>query len=136
MEEVLADLRIEEEEETTIINFQSMHTMMANLWHPLRGVIIIDIGEKIILFRFYYEVDGGHGESYCPIHKSQGSKYLPLGWDISLKGPTRRVVASGILWLREPSSDWGIISGASGSNQGSDFRNQQILIWCAIIELI
>ncbi|KAH1107886.1 hypothetical protein J1N35_011654 [Gossypium stocksii] len=87
MEEVLADLRIEEEEESgeaelweieqeenpteqssnfclvgcfltaTVINFQSMCMVMANLRHPLGGVTIIDIGEKRILFRFYCEVD-------------------------------------------------------------------------------
>ncbi|KAH1091594.1 hypothetical protein J1N35_018851 [Gossypium stocksii] len=87
MEDGLADLRIEDEEESgeaelweieseensleqsssfclvdcfvtaTIINFQLMRTVMANLWHPLGGVTITDIGEKIILFHFYYEVD-------------------------------------------------------------------------------
>ncbi|XP_016704246.1 uncharacterized protein [Gossypium hirsutum] len=87
MEEVLADLRIEEEQESgevelweieqeenpteqssnfclvvcfltaTVINFQSMRTVMANLWHPLGGVTITDIEEKRILFRLYCEVD-------------------------------------------------------------------------------
>ncbi|KAK5844875.1 uncharacterized protein At4g02000-like [Gossypium arboreum] len=87
MENILASLQIEEEEEsgdkelweieieenlteqainfcligcfftTTTINFQSMRTVMANLWYTIRGVSITDIGEKSILFRFFCKVD-------------------------------------------------------------------------------
>ncbi|PPR86420.1 hypothetical protein GOBAR_AA34272 [Gossypium barbadense] len=87
MEEILADLRIEEDVESgeselleiepeeisveqsstfclvgcfltaTTINFQSMSLVMANLWHPIGGVSITDIGDKRIIFRFYCEVD-------------------------------------------------------------------------------
>ncbi|MBA0737194.1 hypothetical protein Gogos_010667 [Gossypium gossypioides] len=34
-----------------------MRRTLANLWHPLGGVSITDIGEKRVLFIFYYEVD-------------------------------------------------------------------------------
>lgn len=87
MESALADLRLEDEEETgetvawemaqesevhnkqsyfllvdcflttTIVNFQSMRSVMVNLWHPTGGVMITNIGEKRFLFRFYCEVD-------------------------------------------------------------------------------
>ncbi|MBA0799865.1 hypothetical protein Gohar_010352 [Gossypium harknessii] len=30
---------------------------MADLWHPLGGVIISDLGDKRYLFKFFYEVD-------------------------------------------------------------------------------
>lgn len=36
----------------TSINFQSMKTVFANLWHPLGGVTITDIGERDIYFNF------------------------------------------------------------------------------------
>lgn len=41
----------------TTVNFQSMKIVLANLWHPLGGVTINDIGEKRFLFRFYCEAD-------------------------------------------------------------------------------
>ncbi|KAH1098557.1 hypothetical protein J1N35_015478 [Gossypium stocksii] len=30
---------------------------MANIWHPLEGVQISDLGEKRFLFKFFNEVD-------------------------------------------------------------------------------
>ncbi|MBA0794228.1 hypothetical protein Gohar_018578, partial [Gossypium harknessii] len=30
----------------SIVNFQAMKNTMANLWHPVRGVQIRDLGEK------------------------------------------------------------------------------------------
>lgn len=41
----------------TTVNFQSMKTILANLWHPLGGVTITDIGDKWFLFQFYCEAD-------------------------------------------------------------------------------
>ncbi|MBA0613013.1 hypothetical protein Godav_013535, partial [Gossypium davidsonii] len=34
-----------------------MRNMLANLWHPLGGISITDIGEKRVLFRFYNMID-------------------------------------------------------------------------------
>ncbi|KAH1055619.1 hypothetical protein J1N35_033684 [Gossypium stocksii] len=67
----------------------------------------------------------GHGESFCPIRMTQGSKELPFGWDISLKALPRRTVVNGSPWLRESNSDWGSMSGVSVSNQVSFFMNHQ-----------
>ncbi|MBA0579790.1 hypothetical protein Gorai_022036 [Gossypium raimondii] len=41
----------------TTINFQSMRTVMANLWHPLGGISITEVGEKRFVFQFYCEMD-------------------------------------------------------------------------------
>ncbi|MFQ6662351.1 hypothetical protein Gotur_030209, partial [Gossypium turneri] len=40
----------------TTINFQAMRTVLANLWHPLGGVSIADVGEKRFVFQFYCEM--------------------------------------------------------------------------------
>ncbi|PPR88549.1 hypothetical protein GOBAR_AA32143 [Gossypium barbadense] len=40
-----------------IVNFLSLRNILANLWHPLIGVSIVEIEEKYILFRFYSEID-------------------------------------------------------------------------------
>ncbi|KAJ8755542.1 hypothetical protein K2173_019340 [Erythroxylum novogranatense] len=39
------------------INFVSMKETLADLWHPLAGISISDLGAKRILFRFYAAVD-------------------------------------------------------------------------------
>ncbi|MBA0570269.1 hypothetical protein Golob_003948 [Gossypium lobatum] len=83
MEESIAGLPIEDEEEETIllgvessdqenfyancfvgifltssvVNFQAMRTMLENDWHPNGGVSILDLGDGRFLFRLYFEVD-------------------------------------------------------------------------------
>ncbi|KAH1114870.1 hypothetical protein J1N35_008248 [Gossypium stocksii] len=39
---------------------------MANLWHPLGGIQISDLGEKRYLFRFFHKVDVEHVMSGTP----------------------------------------------------------------------
>ncbi|MFQ6629891.1 hypothetical protein Gotur_007183, partial [Gossypium turneri] len=52
MESELAGLSLDEEEEeilqsqASIIHYPAMKSTMANLWHPVRGVQIRDLGEK------------------------------------------------------------------------------------------
>ncbi|MBA0601412.1 hypothetical protein Gorai_004589 [Gossypium raimondii] len=41
----------------SVVNFPSLRNTLADLWHPLGGATISDIGDKRILFRFYYEID-------------------------------------------------------------------------------
>ncbi|MBA0754765.1 hypothetical protein Gogos_021980 [Gossypium gossypioides] len=41
----------------SIVNFPSLKNTLADLWHPLRGVSIIEIEEKHILFQFYSKID-------------------------------------------------------------------------------
>nr|KJB44952.1 hypothetical protein B456_007G281800 [Gossypium raimondii] len=41
----------------SVIQFQAMHTTLANLWHPLGGMMIKDLGKKWFLFKFSYEID-------------------------------------------------------------------------------
>ncbi|MBA0755253.1 hypothetical protein Gogos_005642 [Gossypium gossypioides] len=50
----------------SVINFQAMRNTMANIWHPLRGVVISDLGEKRFLFRFYHELDIRRVENGAP----------------------------------------------------------------------
>ncbi|KAK8489971.1 hypothetical protein V6N11_065394 [Hibiscus sabdariffa] len=41
----------------SIINFQSMRATLANVWHPIGGIAVSDLGSGRYLFRFYYTVD-------------------------------------------------------------------------------
>ncbi|MBA0706327.1 hypothetical protein Golax_018444 [Gossypium laxum] len=42
---------------TSVVHFSAMKNTMANLWHPLKGVQISNIGAKRFLFRFFHEID-------------------------------------------------------------------------------
>ncbi|GMI67915.1 hypothetical protein HRI_000460800 [Hibiscus trionum] len=42
---------------SSVIHFLAMRNTMADLWHPLGGITITDIGEKRFCFKFYHEVD-------------------------------------------------------------------------------
>ncbi|MBA0570328.1 hypothetical protein Golob_004001 [Gossypium lobatum] len=39
----------------SVVHFPLMRNIMSNLWHPVRGISIIDISDKRCLFRFFYE---------------------------------------------------------------------------------
>ncbi|KAK5843207.1 hypothetical protein PVK06_005655 [Gossypium arboreum] len=43
-----------------------MRNTMANIWHPLEGVQISDLGEKPFLFKFFNEVDNSRVISGAP----------------------------------------------------------------------
>ncbi|MBA0728277.1 hypothetical protein Golax_001189 [Gossypium laxum] len=55
-----------------VVHFPSLKITLADLWHPLRGVLITDIWEKRYLLCFFYEVDikwvlGGSKEGGNPL---------------------------------------------------------------------
>lgn len=41
----------------SVVHFPSLRNTFADLWHPIGGVFIKDLGEKRSLFKFFYEVD-------------------------------------------------------------------------------
>ncbi|MBA0576869.1 hypothetical protein Golob_025280, partial [Gossypium lobatum] len=41
----------------SIVHFPSLRNTMADLWHPIRGICISDLGDRRILFQFFHEVD-------------------------------------------------------------------------------
>ncbi|MBA0655311.1 hypothetical protein Goklo_007808 [Gossypium klotzschianum] len=56
-----------------------MQNTMADLWHPL----------------------GGHGDKFCPVRLVHRLQELELGWDLSLKAPSRRATPTTSIWLCE-----------------------------------
>ncbi|MBA0671706.1 hypothetical protein Goklo_029705 [Gossypium klotzschianum] len=41
----------------SVVHFPSLCNTMADLWHPLGGICITEIGEKRYLFQFFHKVD-------------------------------------------------------------------------------
>ncbi|MBA0746606.1 hypothetical protein Gogos_009109 [Gossypium gossypioides] len=50
----------------SVINSQAMQNTIANLWHSLGGVLILYLGEKCFIFKFYHELDIGRVENGAP----------------------------------------------------------------------
>lgn len=46
----------------SVVNFQSMKAMLANVWHPIGGITITDISDGRYLFRLYDKVGVDHIE--------------------------------------------------------------------------
>ncbi|MBA0842479.1 hypothetical protein Goarm_002301 [Gossypium armourianum] len=106
-----------------VIQFQAMRNTLANLWHPLGGIEILNMVEKQFLFQFFHLVDietlmkgvpctcnnhllvfHRHSNSFCPIRLRIDVNEMELRWDISLRAlPARRAVIVESVWLREGS---------------------------------
>lgn len=41
----------------SVVHFPSLRNTMIDLWHFIKGIVIIDIGEKHYLFKFFHVVD-------------------------------------------------------------------------------
>ncbi|MBA0605292.1 hypothetical protein Godav_017881 [Gossypium davidsonii] len=41
----------------SIVHFPSLCNTMVDLWHPIRGICISDLGDRRLLFQFFHEVD-------------------------------------------------------------------------------
>ncbi|KAK5835618.1 hypothetical protein PVK06_011312 [Gossypium arboreum] len=69
-----------------------MKSIMANLWHAVRGVQIQDLGEKRRL---------GHSDSFCEAKMMLGVEIAEMGWDLSLRAQSQRAASMNSIWLRE-----------------------------------
>ncbi|MBA0779594.1 hypothetical protein Gotri_003836 [Gossypium trilobum] len=140
----------------SIINFPAMKSTLANLWHPVCGVQIRDLGEKrgedllkipLVFVPFWVQIHdvpvglfsenlaiqlgnfigvfleydasnlGKENRNYMRIRvqigvrkplrrKKQarmmmGANIIKMGWDLSLRAPSRRALAMNSIWLRE-----------------------------------
>ncbi|MBA0758587.1 hypothetical protein Gotri_021569 [Gossypium trilobum] len=56
-----------------------MKSIMVNLWHPVRGVQILDLGAK--------------SDSFCEEKMAFGVEIAEMGWDLSLQAQSRRARA-------------------------------------------
>ncbi|PPR87789.1 hypothetical protein GOBAR_AA32905 [Gossypium barbadense] len=76
----------------SIIHFPAMKSTMANLWHPVRGVQIRDLGDKRRL---------GHSDFFCEAKMTLGVEIAETAWDLSLRAQSRRAASMNSIWLRE-----------------------------------
>ncbi|MFQ6623990.1 hypothetical protein Gotur_004035 [Gossypium turneri] len=88
-----------------VIHFPSLKRTIADLWHPLGGVIITDLGKKRYLFRFFYEVD------------------IKIVLD-GMSSPSRNKLLAGSIWLKEELPS-GIKRGNSSVGMELDGRGRR-----------
>lgn len=56
--------------------------------------------ERLSLFCFFCN-RLGHNDSYCKARMMMGMDIIEMGWDLSLRAPSRRALTMNSIWLRE-----------------------------------
>ncbi|KAH1072541.1 hypothetical protein J1N35_024869 [Gossypium stocksii] len=51
---------------SSVVNFQSIRAMLANVWHLIRGISISDLNKGRFLFQLYHKVDTARIEAGSP----------------------------------------------------------------------
>ncbi|KAH1129371.1 hypothetical protein J1N35_000749 [Gossypium stocksii] len=74
----------------SVVHFPSLRNTMADLWHPIGGMYISDLGNKTILFQFFHEVDvqrvlSGINKFMC----------IPVRLDVSLQLKRKKKIQIG-----------------------------------------
>ncbi|MBA0687118.1 hypothetical protein Goari_014679 [Gossypium aridum] len=98
-----------------------MRNTMANLWYPLEGVEILELGAKWFLFKFFHKVDVDHVISDAPwtfnghllvfhwLREEDGPLTIPLVsstfWFQVYNLPPRRVAMTNNIWLWDEGSE-------------------------------
>ncbi|MBA0548646.1 hypothetical protein Golob_019733, partial [Gossypium lobatum] len=60
----------------SVVHFLSIRSTLPKLWHPVGGIFITNIGEKMSLFRFYHEID---------LKRNYGFRFTTCRWDLCLR---------------------------------------------------
>ncbi|MBA0604942.1 hypothetical protein Godav_017565 [Gossypium davidsonii] len=98
----------------SVFHFPRMRSTMANLWHPVERVQILELGEKQFFFRFFsYDIHRVPTGFFNGVLERQLGDFLrkyveydsfevvEMGWDLSLRGQSRRALAMNNVWVRE-----------------------------------
>ncbi|MBA0704523.1 hypothetical protein Golax_016775 [Gossypium laxum] len=112
----------------SVVHFSSLRNTMANLWHPIGGSAITDLGidvknngTPVWIFlgdflvydtkvptlgmkwymRLKVHIDLGHGERFYPMKERVDLSHIIFGWDIMLKALIRRGPMGVSQWLCE-----------------------------------
>ncbi|MBA0752546.1 hypothetical protein Gogos_001373 [Gossypium gossypioides] len=93
----------------SIVHFPAMRSTMANLWHPVRGVQITDLGEK--------------SDSFCETRMEVGVETAEMGWDLSIWAQSRRAQLMTNVWLREECERLGKRINGEQQNWGAQLRS-------------
>ncbi|MBA0683604.1 hypothetical protein Goari_025247, partial [Gossypium aridum] len=101
-----------------VIHFLALKRTLPDLWHPLGGVIISDLGDKRYIFKFFYE---GTGRVFALLGKPLEPKRLFLAGTLHFEHPSKMFTSS--KWLREESSQ-GLQSSRNPTKMELNLRTQ------------
>lgn len=77
--------------------------------------------ERLTLFCFYC-AQLGHNDSFCHIRTSKREELVDMGWDLSLRAPSKHAAVMSSVWLVEEKVWEGNESNNKQSNLGNGSR--------------
>ncbi|MBA0800933.1 hypothetical protein Gohar_011336 [Gossypium harknessii] len=109
MERGLADLSLENGEEAfpasdeveLVVHFPAMRNTMKNVWHPLEGVQISDLGAPWTFnthLLIIHRIQENEDPMTNPLMYFRPE--MELGWDLSLRAQSRKATIVNNIWLR------------------------------------
>ncbi|MBA0747480.1 hypothetical protein Gogos_004392 [Gossypium gossypioides] len=105
----------------SMVHFSTMTNILANLWHPIGGMVITILGEKRFMFKFYHEVDIYRVINDAPWTFNNHMLEHLLG----LLAPGKRALTTTSVWLREDDGRDPFGSRIGGKDQGSGVKDEE-----------
>lgn len=80
----------------SVVHFPSLRNTMVDLWHPIGGICITDLGDKRYIFQFFHEVDVQRVFSGSPWFFNNHLLILSFTWGSICS--VKDLIEDGILW--------------------------------------
>ncbi|MBA0818242.1 hypothetical protein Gohar_021288 [Gossypium harknessii] len=98
-----------------VIHFPSLRNTMADLWHPIEGICITELGEKRSWRKFF------------PFRLQIEPSKIVFGWDLSLHAVVRYRNTAVSRWLRAANETQCITENLASVNQGISINEEKVL---------
>ncbi|MBA0758488.1 hypothetical protein Gotri_021480, partial [Gossypium trilobum] len=82
----------------SVVHFPTIRNTIPNIWHPFGGVLILDLGEKRFLFKFYHELDISRGHKWASW--TFNNHLLVFHWLKDSEDPMEVLLIYSYLWVQ------------------------------------
>ncbi|MBA0791372.1 hypothetical protein Gohar_015952 [Gossypium harknessii] len=109
----------------SVVHFTTMRNTIPNIWHPFGGVLILDLGEKRFLFKFYHELDISRGHKWASW--TFNNRLLVFHWLKDSEDPMEVLLIYSYLWVQiHDLPPGGTLGGSKGLQWTQDVEDTPI----------
>ncbi|MFQ6620496.1 hypothetical protein Gotur_000056 [Gossypium turneri] len=105
----------------SVVHFTTMRNTIPNIWHPFGGVLILDLGEKRFLFKFYHELDISRGHKWASW--TFNNRLLVFHWLKDSEDPMEVLLIYSYLWVQ-------IHDLPPGKQFYARFQYEKLILFC------